>query len=384
MWGKYDIYLNNEPVVQLKDEGFFIKEVAPGNLVISSFVSNEKEYMAYLNLNVEEDQVYYIQLVSTLPKFGVVDLFSGILSISTIISGYKAQMKIESGQGSLKDIIKVINSNEELQGLDLKSNKEIENHALLLMEGKTAENTLKKCCSSKNVDTSVTQEKLQSFKKKSYIEKTPSILEQSSSIKKICSNKKCLKQKKFKAAINPTNAFVMDYEIWKGAKKRFVERAIWRHFDDTYEIEFIHHLQNTTVKLRSHKEGFAPKDWSSYRAGNLIDHLIYFSSILPLNSRGVKLVASYVSPLSIANNSIKARKEIEQINKANANNERYHLKKDVPEKLEKLSKKHVGYSCNTSPNFIGTKDCSLTKYNLKLELQFSRTNLSREEYIIKI
>jgi len=192
-------------------------------------------------------------------KFTVMDVVSGVLSLSTIVAGVKSQAKLKSGQGSIFDALNTIKGRAQLESMKTKEVDFLGKHALYLIDEKIALQELKVCCSSE--DVSLLRERIEKIKSASFTEDIPTGHESKVNFftklkcKKI--DRTCNKViKTFRQIIDPNNPFVLKYETWINSSYDLLERALWRNADIIYELEINHTASKNTFKIRSQKEVF--------------------------------------------------------------------------------------------------------------------------------
>jgi hypothetical protein len=149
MWAKYEVSLQGKPVKILGDEGFFSADIPPGKLEIRSRHVSEKLVVG-LDLTLETNHTYFVKLDPDAEKFSVLGALTDVLAISAVVAGAKAQMQIESGQGSLGDAATIIQGEQAKD--DLAPNHPLGYHLLLEVEESTAAKEIAACCSSKNAE----------------------------------------------------------------------------------------------------------------------------------------------------------------------------------------------------------------------------------------
>jgi hypothetical protein len=109
-----------------------------------------KYEVSLLDLTLETNHTYFVKLDPDAEKFSVLGALTDVLAISAVVAGAKAQMQIESGQGSLGDAATIIQGEQAKD--DLAPNHPLGYHLLLEVEESTAAKEIAACCSSKNAE----------------------------------------------------------------------------------------------------------------------------------------------------------------------------------------------------------------------------------------
>lgn len=151
MLGSHKIYLNDKPLLILKNASYHVLEIQPGLIKIQSHHVQEPEQVVELKINAVMGQAHIIKLDTDPVELTLMGVTKDILAISTFVAGMKSQIKIESGQGSLSDLSNVISEKKRQEEVKSSPKKSIGHHLLLHMSIDAATEEIM-ACSSKNVE----------------------------------------------------------------------------------------------------------------------------------------------------------------------------------------------------------------------------------------
>lgn len=149
-WGEFDFFLNEKPLKRLLNEGYFQFEVEPGEATLKSHHFQDEKFLLFTKLNLQKGRRYFMKLDTQPEDVSLLGLASDVMSVVTVVNGFKSELKLEAGKGSWKDLKNKIEKDIELE--DAKGEKAFGYHVIIPMKEEDAVKELKACCSSKRLE----------------------------------------------------------------------------------------------------------------------------------------------------------------------------------------------------------------------------------------